>query len=546
MQDTKNFLYNSFKDIFDELQIDQQPELRVTNFEGFDMQLNNLLRIKDDSTKSKLLEKIKSIEDHEWIEVIEVTNNGFINLKYSNMYVFQYIQNTSKTFKEIVRTKNPKSYLLDYGGMNIGKAMHVGHIRSLNIGRGIKNLLIATGHKVVSDIHLGDWGMPVAQILNYCYKKDLDINSISIHDLEEIYPRASELSKVDKEFFESSQNINKKLNSKNADIYKNWNHIYQISTDEIKKTLSMFDHNFDIFEGESDANDYIDPLIKRLESEKLIYKDEGAHITSFEEKNILITKSDGSYLYITTDLGTVVRREENLNIDKYIYIVDQRQKQHFEDLFKCVKKFELSDSEFLHIGYGTINNKDGRPFKTRDGGSYKLTDLYKDVESKFKENIKNENDLRNLTNSVLTYSDLQTNKNTDYKFDLDKFTSTEGNTAVYLQYTYARSNKVLEEYVIEEEEIALPETHNETDQLLMREIIKFPEKFKLSEATLELNHLADYAYELSKVFNKFYSNNKIISTDSELMTFRLQLTKQMNHTLKFIFNVLGIKAVEKL
>ena len=211
-----------------------------------------------------------------------------------------------------------------------------------------------------------------------------------------------------------------------------------------------------------------------------------------------------------------------------------------------MKKFDLSDSEFLHVGYGTINNKDGRPFKTRDGGSYKLTDLYKDVENKFKENIKNESDLRNLTNSVLTYSDLQTNKNTDYKFDLDKFTSTEGNTAVYLQYTFARSNKVLEEYSIHNEDMGLPKTHNELDQLLMREIIKLPEKFKLSESTLELNHLADYAYELSKVFNKFYSNNKIINTDSELMTLRLQLTKQTNHTLKFVFKVLGIEAVEKL
>ena len=275
--------------------------------------------------------------------------------------------------------------------------------------------------------------MPVAQILNFCYLNKIDIKSISIEDLEEIYPKASELSKVDKEFFESSQNINKKLNSKDPTIYDGWNHIYKISTDEIKRTLSIFDHNFDIFEGESNANDYIDPLIKRLVSEELIFEDEGAYITSFEDKNILITKSDGSYLYITTDLGTVVRREENLNIDKYIYIVDQRQKQHFEDLFKCVKKFKLSDSEFLHIGYGTINNKDGRPLKTRDGGSYKLTDLYKDVESRFKEKIENKNDLRNLTNSVLTYSDLQTNKNTDYKFDLDKFTSTEGNTAVYLQ-----------------------------------------------------------------------------------------------------------------
>ena len=428
----------------------------------------------------------------------------------------------------------------------IGKAMHVGHIRSLNIGRGIKNLLLAAGHEVVSDIHLGDWGMPVAQILNYCYTNELDIKSISIQDLEEIYPKASELSKVDKVFFESSQSINKKLNSKDSAVIDGWNHIYKISTDEIKKTLSIFGHNFDIFEGESDANDYIDPLIRRLINEKLIYEDNGAYITSFQEKNILITKSDGSYLYITTDLGTVVRREENLNIDKYIYIVDQRQKQHFEDLFKCVKKFELSDSEFLHVGYGTINNKDGRPFKTRDGGSYKLTDLYKDVESRFKEKIENKNDLRNLTNSVLTYSDLQTNKNTDYKFDLDKFTSTEGNTAVYLQYTYARSNKILEEYGVDTEEMALPETHNETDQLLMREIIKLPEKFKLSEATLELNHLADYAYELSKVFNKFYSNNKIINTDSELMNFRLQLTKQTNHTLKFVFKILGIEAVEKL
>ena len=546
MQDTKNFLYNSFKDIFDELQIDQQPELRITNYEGFDMQLNNLLRIKDGNTKSKLLEKIKSVEDHEWIEEIEVTNNGFINLKYSDVYIFQYIQNTSTTFKEIIRTNNPKSHLLDYGGMNIGKAMHVGHIRSLNIGRGIKNLLHAAGHEVVSDIHLGDWGMPVAQILNYCYTNELDIKSISIQDLEEIYPKASELSKVDKGFFESSQSINKKLNSKDSTVSDGWNHIYKISTDEIKKTLSIFGHNFDIFEGESDANDYIEPLIRRLVTEKLIYEDDGAYITSFKEKNILITKSDGSYLYITTDLGTVVRREENLSIDKYIYIVDQRQKQHFEDLFKCVKKFELSDSEFLHIGYGTINDKDGRPFKTRDGGSYKLTDLYRDVESRFKKNIENKNDLRNLTNSVLTYSDLQTNKNTDYKFDLDKFTSTEGNTAVYLQYTYARSNKILEEYGVDTEEMALPETHNETDQLLMREIIKLPEKFKLSEATLELNHLADYAYELSKVFNKFYSNNKIINTDSELMNFRLQLTKQTNHTLKFVFKVLGIEAVEKL
>ena len=542
----KYFLLDLLNNIFNELKIKQHPELRISNVDGFDMQLNNLLRMRNESLKEKLINEIKNIESHTWIEKIEFTDSGFINFRYSNEYVLDFIMNTSDNFKEIIYSENPESYLLDYGGMNIGKEMHVGHIRSLNIGRGIKNLLLAAGHEVISDIHLGDWGMPVAQILNYCYKNELDIKNISINDLEEIYPIASEMSKVNKEFFESSQNINKKLNSKDPSTYNDWKHIYKISTDKIKKTLSIFNHDFDIFEGESDANDYIGPLIKSLMREKLIHEDEGAYITSIEDKNILITKSDGSYLYITTDLGTVVRREEKHNIDKYIYIVDQRQKQHFENLFKCIKKFELSDSEFLHIGYGTINNKDGRPLKTRDGGSYKLRDLYKDIERKFKNNIEKENDLKNLTNSVLTYSDLQTNKNTDYKFDLDKFTSTEGNTAVYLQYTYARSNKILEEYGVGTEKMALPETHNETDKLLMREIIKLPEKFKLSEATLELNHLADYAYELSKVFNKFYSNNKIINTDSELMTFRLQLTKQTNHTLKFVFKVLGIEAVEKL
>ncbi len=542
----KYFLLDLLNNIFNELKIEQHPELRIANVDGFDMQMNNLLRMGDESLKEKLINEIKNIESHTWIEKIEFTDNGFINFKYSNKYVLDFIIKSSDNFKEIIDSENPKSYLLDYGGMNIGKEMHVGHIRSLNIGRGIKNLLLEAGHEVMSDIHLGDWGMPVAQILNYCYKNKLDIKNISINDLEEIYPKASEMSKVDKEFFESSQNLNKKLNSKDPSVYKDWKHIYKISTDEIKKTLSIFNHDFDIFEGESDANDYIDPLIKNLIHEKLIHEDEGAYITSIEDKNILITKSDGSYLYITTDLGTVVRREEKHNIDKYIYIVDQRQKQHFENLFKCVKKFELSDSEFLHIGYGTINNKDGRPLKTRDGGSYKLRDLYKDIENKFKNNIENEKDLKNLTNSVLTYSDLQTNKNTDYKFDLDKFTATEGNTAVYLQYTFARSNKVLQKYIVNTNDITLPKTHNMTDQLLMREIIKLPEKFKLSVSTLELNHLADYAYELSKVFNKFYANNKIISTESELMTFRLQLTKQTNHTLKFVFKVLGIEAVEKL
>jgi arginyl-tRNA synthetase len=320
--------------------------------------------------------------------------------------------------------------------------------------------------------------------------------------------------------------------------------LYKISTKEIKKTLSIFEHAFDIFEGESNANDYIEPLLESLKSKNLIEGDDGALIAKFENKNVLITKSDGSYLYITTDLGTVMRREESHDVDVYAYIVDQRQKQHFEDLFNCIKKFQLSDSDFIHIGYGTINDVEGKPLKTRDGGNYQLTSLYKDVEKRFKVTIKNINDLRALTNSVITYSDLQTNRLTDYKFDIEKFTETEGNTAVYLQYTLARSSKLLEEYSNESiQEVLLL---NESERILLKELIKFPEKFNLSLKTLELNHLADFSYELCRAFNQFYASNKILDDDLAIQNFRLKLTESFNVTIKTLFSILGIQGVSKL
>jgi arginyl-tRNA synthetase len=445
VQSTKNFLADQIKKVFAKANYKDEPELRLTNIPNFDLQLNNLLRIKNSLIKKEIFDGLKKIENHEWIENVELVNNGFVNIKYSDKYLIDYMESVTKDIQELVLCSEPKNYLLDYGGVNIGKSMHVGHIRTLNIGRGLKNLLKFAGNNVTSDIHLGDWGMPVALILNYCYLNKIEVSNITIQDLERIYPEASILSKEDKNFLKSAQELNLKLNNKDLQIYKDWEYLYKISTKEIKKTLSIFEHAFDIFEGESNANDYIEPLLESLKSKNLIEGDDGALIAKFENKNVLITKSDGSYLYITTDLGTVMRREESHDVDVYAYIVDQRQKQHFEDLFNCIKKFQLSDSDFIHIGYGTINDVEGKPLKTRDGGSYQLTSLYKDVEKRFKVTIKNINDLRALTNSVITYSDLQTNRLTDYKFDIEKFTETEGNTAVYLQYTLARSSKLLEE-----------------------------------------------------------------------------------------------------
>ncbi len=544
MQLTKNFLADQIKKVFTKANYQDDPELRLTNIPNFDLQLNNLLRIKDSLLKKEIFDNLKKIENHEWIEEVELVNNGFVNIKYSDKYLLDYMESSIKEIQKLVLCSEPKNYFLDYGGVNIGKSMHVGHIRTLNIGRGLKNLLKFAGNKVTSDIHLGDWGMPVALILNYCYLHKIDISKITIQDLEKIYPEASILSKEDENFLKSAQELNLKLNNKDLQIYKDWEYLYKISTNEIKKTLSIFEHTFDIFEGESNANEYIEPLLKSLKSNNLIEEDDGALIAKFENKNVLITKSDGSYLYITTDLGTVTRREESHDVDVYAYIVDQRQKQHFENLFNCVKKFQLSDSDFIHIGYGTINDVEGKPLKTRDGGSYQLTSLYKDIEKRFKVTIKNTDDLKALTNSVITYSDLQTNRLTDYKFDIEKFTETEGNTAVYLQYTLARSNKLLEKYNnASNKEICL---FNESERILLKELIKFPEKFNLSLKTLELNHLADFAYELCRAFNQFYASNKILDDDLATQNFRLKLTESFNITIKTLFSILGIQGVSEL
>ncbi len=548
MQDINNYLFNSINKIFSDSKINEVPEIRLSNLPEYDLQLNNLLRISDQNIKNRIIKLLDELNKNQWIDNLQITEKGFVNIKYSDTYLENYIVSILENINSQIYTKNPKSYLLDYGGVNIGKSMHVGHIRSLNIGRGIKNLLKKAGHNVISDIHLGDWGMPVSLILNYCIYNNIKISNLTVENLEDIYPKSSELAKVNKKFLEDAKEINKNLNSGNSNFYKDWETLYEISTSEIKKTLSMFSHEFDIFEGESNANKYIEPLLNKLKSEKRIVLDNGAYITKLEDRNVLITKSDGSYLYITTDLGTIVRREEKYNIDSYIYIVDQRQKKHFEDLFECVNEFNLSNSKFVHLGYGTVNNKDGKPLKTREGDNYKLTSLYGDVENKFKSDEIDDEDLKSLTNSVLTYSDLQTNRITDYKFDIEKFTSTEGNTAVYLQYTYARSMKIINDNDAGKDftNYKIPSSSNQIDLDLLRELIKLPEKFKLAEKTLELNHIADYAYELCKVFNKFYSKNKISSSEVELKDFRLQTTKSFVITLEFLFSILGIKGVKKL
>ena len=290
-------------------------------------------------------------------------------------------------------------------------------------------------------------------------------------------------------------------------------------------------------------------IVDLLKQEKII-KNEGALVANIDsEPPIIITKSDGSSLYITTDLATVTEREES-NFDEVVYVVDNRQKKHFEQLFRCIEHFNLSKSDFKHVGFGTINGKDGKPLKTRDGGVYKLDELYKDIEKELVSRKTPRDSVGTLVNDILTFSDLLTNRNTDYKFDIEKFTDTNGKTAIYIEYAYVRGSKVLKDAKTmdwdESTKIVEFEIMNTTERELVIEILKFKSYLDLSILNNEPHHLADYVYTLAKKLNAFYENEKILNLEYEKATQKLFLLRYTLHVLFKGMYALGINPVEKL
>ena len=437
-----------------------------------------------------------------------------MELNIENFIVyFQNIENN-------IKVDRSEKIIFDYGGPNIGKPLHVGHLRSLNIGRSLYNINKIAGNTVVSDIHLGDWGMPIAQILNFCELNNLDVSKISISKLEEIYPQASKLYIDDPDFQSACKELNKDLNdNNNKSLLKKWKNIKDTSLYSIKSILEELNHSFDHLLGESDVNHLIPKLISDLEKNNKVSLDEGAYISNEEtEPKILITKSDGSYLYLTTDLATVLNRIKNEGFDKTIYIVDKRQQLHFKQLFSSLKYFDFEDKEYEHVDFGTVNDKNGNPFKTRDGGTKQLKDLF-DETCEYISKINQDLDLDSvkiLGNTVLTYIDLITNRRTDYKFDLEKFTNITGKTGIYVQYSLVRAKKLVSGFTdeFENENINLINLQDE-EKALLKSFSKFEIYFKHSLINNEPHHLADYLYELSSLFNSMYQKENILSEEED-------------------------------
>ena len=542
-----NNFVTDLKNLLSKYSINEEVEIRISGLEDFDFQINNLIKYeknKDiDGIRAGVLELLKN--DHV-IDNYEITEKNFINININLKSFFETINDL-----EINLQTNNNKIIIDYGGPNIGKPLHVGHLRSLNIGRSLYEINKIAGNSVVSDIHLGDWGMPISQILTYCEINDMSPHDLDINELVEIYPQASSLYETNKTFSEKALNINKLLNNNDVNYLNQWKAIKKISIYSIKETLNKLDHDFDLWLGESDVNKLIPSMLNDLKEKNKISEDDGALISNQDtDPKILITKSDGSYLYLTTDLATILNRIDGTDFDKILYVVDGRQSLHFKQLFMSAEYFEFENKKYDHVSFGTINDNEGRPLKTREGGTKSLNELYEETFKYLRTINKNlsESDTDKLVNTVVTYSDLITNRKTDYKFDLERFTSFNGKTGIYVQYALVRAKKLLLNSNLDINNLKIEiEKLDVNDTNLIRGLFKFESYFEQALKNSEPHHLAEYLYEISNLFNSVYQNENIIkNVDEVIKVNKLIITSYFIKYSELLFRSLGLTTVEKM
>tara|TARA_Y100000817_G_scaffold9406_1_gene7543 strand:- start:410 stop:2047 length:1638 start_codon:yes stop_codon:yes gene_type:complete len=539
-------LIKELQDTLKEFEIIEEIDFKISNIDNFDYQINNLVKYqKNKEIKNNIKKFEKVLINNKVIKDYEITKNYFINIRINLDNCEKFLLNIRKDIKN----KNSKNILIDYGGPNIGKPLHVGHLRSLNIGRSIKELNKIVGNKVTTDIHLGDWGMPVAQIIAFCESKDINIKSITADKLIEIYPSSSELYTNSEKFAKLAKEKNKKLNELDKETIENWKHIREASIKSMKEVLDTLNHEFDLWLGESSVNELIEPMLKSLKKEGKVDFDDGALVsTQNTDPKILITKSDGSYLYLTTDIATVLNRLEKNDFDTTLYVVDARQKLHFIQLFETIKYFDFPEREYKHIDFGTINDDKGKPFRTREGGTKKLKTLYNETYDYIKNINKNleTSIIHKLTNTVLTYSDLLTNRKTDYKFDLKKFTNMSGKTGIYVQYAQVRAKNIIKKsknkFKNNKLTVVSEAERNLTIALLNLEIV-INQSIKFNEP----HHLANYLYEIANLFNIFYQDENILNLENqEIKNSKLLITKCFLDVTQLVFEGLGIEPVDEM
>lgn len=530
------------------------------------------------------LEVVEKLKEDKAFSKLEAVPPGFINMSLSNEFLSGYLQSMSKEEKFGINITDRKDKIIvDYGGANVAKPLHVGHLRSAIIGESIKRLGAYFGNEMIGDVHLGDWGLQMGLIIEQlkCDKPELvyfdeNYNSqypkeapFSLEELEEIYPKASSRSKEDKEFRDKAQENTLKLQSGYAPYIAIWEHIMRISKADLKKNYDNLDVHFELWKGESDVQKYIEDLCKDLEERKIAYISDGALVVDIGEEGdtkelppCIIRKSDGAALYATSDLATLIEREMLYDPDAYIYVADKRQELHYTQFFRVARKANIVKPEhrLSFIGFGTMNGSDGKPFKTRDGGVMRLEHLITLVNEAVYKKIKDNRDIEdeeanNIAATVglaaLKYGDLSNQAAKDYIFDIDRFTSFEGNTGPYILYTIVRIKSILAKYE-ESSDVKVDYSYlkpaiHESEKALGLELSKF--NYVLNNAWKEIapHRICQYIYSLSNLFNSFYHEVKILSEeDKERKLSYLALILLTKSVLEDCIDILAIKAPERM
>lgn len=513
---------------------------------------------------------VDSLKKDLYFKEVNVAGPGFINLTISDNAYIELINNFDYKYQ-----KNNKLIFLDYGGANVAKSLHVGHLRSANIGEALNRLCKHLGYNTLSDTHLGDIGRPLGLVIlelskrhpdweyfNEEYTKDYPEVEITNSLLEEIYPLASLRAKEDETYLKEAQEMTTKLQNGTRGIVALWNKIMEVSKKDIKKIYDRLNTHFDIYNGESDALKYVPEMLEYLNTLDIVKDSENAKIIEVKEEDdkidvppMLLIKSDGGILYSTTELATIYDRMKNYNPNEIWYIVDKRQKLHFTQVFRASYKSKIvKDTKLEFIGFGTMNGTDGKPFKTRDGGVMKLNDLLQLVKEeclkRLNENVidSREEISEKIAMSAIKYADLLPNRESDYVFDIEKFCDLDGKTGPYILYSTIRMKSLLNKA----SEIKLSSNKfsiiaNEFDRNIIINLNNLDLVLNNAFNSKSLNDITEYLYKLTTSYNRFYSENYILSETNELKRESwLYLTKLVYEINTLLLNILAIEIPEKM
>lgn len=499
-------------------------------------------------------ELVEQLKDSSMFSEINAVMPGFINIRLNPEYLAGYVNRMASDEKYgLEEAKDPETIIVDYGGANVAKPLHVGHLRAAVIGESIKRICRYMGHKTIGDVHLGDWGLQMGLIIEELHDRQPELvyfdetfqgeypeeAPFTISELEEIYPTASAKAKEKTEageaFKERAQEATFKLQNGYKPYRAIWNHIMNVSLADLKKNYDNLKVYFDLWKGESDAQPYISGLINDLIEKGLAYESEGALVVDVAQEGdakeyppCIVRKSDGASLYATSDLATIIEREKEYQPDRYIYVVDKRQELHFVQVFRVAKKAGIvkEDTQMIFLGFGTMNSKEGGPFKTRDGGVMRLEQLIRDINGEVYKKIQEkqkvpENEMERTAEIIglaaLKYGDLSNQATKDYVFDVERFISFEGNTGPHIQYMIVRIKSILEKY----EELKgkdaewqpIRPAQSVSEKELQLELCRFGEIIETAFAETAPHKICQYMADLADAFNNFYLENKIIAEE---------------------------------